>query len=82
LCNGKESLYVPINHISSTRRTRLTNQIPVDELRALFLKEGFNPRFKWVYHNARFDLRSAEKILRCTNASTILGYFNCRIYYK
>lgn len=65
LCNGIDAIYVPINHKSSTFRTRLTNQISPDEIKQLF-RQVFNTRtYKWIYHNAKFDLA----VLR-----TFLGY--------
>lgn len=56
LCNGKEALYVPINHINPTYGTKLPNQIPEDEIRKLFKKIKETKKYKWIYHNAKFDL--------------------------
>ena len=56
LCNGKESLYVPINHINGAYGIRLENQIPIDDLKALFKEIVKTKNYKWVYHNAAFDL--------------------------
>lgn len=56
LCNGKEALYVPINHINSTYMTKLANQIPEDDLRQLFKELKETKHYKYVYHNSKFDL--------------------------
>lgn len=65
LCNGIDAIYVPINHKSSTFRTRLTNQISPDEIKQLFKQVFSTKTYKWIYHNAKFDLA----VLR-----TFLGY--------
>lgn len=56
LCNGKDALYVPINHINPTYGTKLQNQIPEDSLKELFKNLKNNKHYKWVYHNSKFDL--------------------------
>lgn len=48
LCNGKEALYLPINHKSSIYNTRLVNQLNPDDVRKLFDKVTKEKRFKWV----------------------------------
>lgn len=65
LCNGIDAIYVPINHKSSTFRTRLNNQISPDEIKQLFKQVFSTKTYKWIYHNAKFDLA----VLR-----TFLGY--------
>lgn len=56
LCNGKQAIYIPINHKSSLYNTRLRNQMDPSALREIFRKEVQNPKYKWIYHNAKFDL--------------------------
>lgn len=56
LCNGKEALYVPINHKSATYNTKLKNQIPEEQIIQLFKQITENRNYKWLYHNAKFDL--------------------------
>ena len=36
LCNGKDAIYVPINHKSSTYNIRLTNQVNPEDVKVLF----------------------------------------------
>lgn len=56
VCNGKDALYVPLNHISVVTKQRLSSQMNLDRVKEIF-KEVFETRnFKWVYHNAKFDL--------------------------
>lgn len=64
VCNGRECLYIPINHIS-TVTGRLKNQISPDTIKEILGNVFDNRKFKWVYHNAKFDLA----VLR-----TFLGY--------
>ena len=55
LCNGKDSLYIPINHKSSIYKTKLKNQIPQEDLKN-YLKEIIKNRtFRYVFHNWKFD---------------------------
>ena len=56
LCNGKQAAYVPVEHISAVYRTKIPGQIKPDDLRKVFKKCVFNNKFKFVYHNAKFDL--------------------------
>lgn len=56
LCNGKQAAYVPVEHISAVYRTKIPGQIKPDDLRKVFKNNIFNEKFKWVYHNAKFDL--------------------------
>lgn len=56
VCNGKECLYIPINHISVTTHLRIKEQIEEDRIRDIFGKVFKERNFKWVYHNAKFDL--------------------------
>ena len=57
VCNGKEALYVPINHINLTTGTLLKSQIPEDQIRELFKDLVKDPKYKWIYHNSKFDLQ-------------------------
>ena len=58
LCNGKQSIYVPLNHKSAVYGDRLndTLQMNPDKFRELFDKLLNEHTFKWIYHNAKFDL--------------------------
>lgn len=65
LCNGVDAIYIPINHKSSVFHTRLNNQISPDDIKVLF-KNIFNTKsYKWVYHNAKFDLAVLRTFLNC-----------------
>lgn len=57
LYNGKHAVYVPLNHKSAIYRTRLDNslQMSVQDVKAV-MKDIFNRHYKWIYHNAKFDL--------------------------
>ena len=48
LCNGKEALYVPINHKSSVYNTKLKNQIPEEDIRQLFKELRETKNYKWI----------------------------------
>ena len=55
VCNGKECLYIPINHKSALYNMKLRGQIPEEDLRN-YLKELNKTRhFKWILHNYKFD---------------------------
>jgi len=55
VCNGKECLYIPINHKSALYNMKLKGQIPEDDLRN-YLKELNRTRhFNWIFHNYKFD---------------------------
>lgn len=56
VCNGKECLYIPINHISVVTHLRITEQIKEDRIKEIFGKVFKERKIKWVYHNAKFDL--------------------------
>lgn len=56
LCNGKQAIYIPVNHKSSLYNTRLRMQMDPEPLIKLFEKEIQNTNYKWIYHNAKFDL--------------------------
>lgn len=63
LCNGKQAIYIPVNHKSSLYNTRLKNQIDPEPLIELFRKEISNPKYKWIYHNCKFDLQVLKMFL-------------------
>lgn len=65
LCNGKESIYVPLNHISALDKQRINLQIPLDEFKEMFIKLINERQFKWIYHNAKFDLSVLRTFLGC-----------------
>ena len=56
LCNGIDAIYVPVNHISSIYETRLKNQMNPADVIQVFKEEVNNPKYRWIYHNAKFDL--------------------------
>lgn len=56
VCNGKECLYIPINHISVTTHLRIDSQVSEDEIKRIFGKVFKERKLRWVYHNAKFDL--------------------------
>lgn len=56
VCNGKQALYIPINHISVSTRQRLASQIEVEKIKDIFGEVFKTRKFKWIYHNAKFDL--------------------------
>ena len=46
LCNGKQAIYIPVNHKSSLYNTRLKNQMDPVPLIELFREEIKNPNYK------------------------------------
>lgn len=48
LCNGKQAVYIPVNHISSIYQTRLENQIPIQQLKDFFGEIFKNKNYKWI----------------------------------
>ena len=57
LCNGKQSLYIPLNHKSPIYNERLNVQLDVNKVREYLLNIIHTRKdLKWVYHNAKFDL--------------------------
>ena len=56
LCNGKQSIYIPINHKSSTYKTKVPGQIEETKIKEIFGNIFKTKQYKWVYHNAKFDL--------------------------
>lgn len=56
LSNGIRNLYIPINHKSSIYRQKLSQQIPEQQIKDFFGNLFKTRKFKWVYHNAKFDL--------------------------
>lgn len=57
LCNGKQSVYVPINHKNAIYNLRLQGQISEKDIREIFLDLIHTRKeLKWIYHNAKFDL--------------------------
>ena len=65
LCNGKQAIYIPVNHKSNLYHVRLNNQIDPEDIKSLFKEIFATKKLKWIYHNAKFDLA----VLR-----TFLGY--------
>lgn len=47
VCNGRECLYIPINHVS-TVTGRLKNQISSEKIQEIFGNVFKNRKFKWV----------------------------------
>ena len=56
LCNGNQSIYIPINHISPVYKTKVPGQIETKVIKEIFGNIFKNKHYKWVYHNAKFDL--------------------------
>ena len=58
LCNGKQAIYVPLNHknVFENRRWEDTVQMNPEAFKELFLKLISERKFQWIYHNAKFDL--------------------------
>lgn len=58
LCNGKQSIYVPLNHKSPVYDDRLNDSIQMNpnKFRELFDSILNKRTFNWIYHNAKFDL--------------------------
>ena len=48
VCNGKQALYIPINHISVATKQRLPNQIPEQRIKDIFGNVFKNKHYKWV----------------------------------
>lgn len=67
LCNGKQSIYVPLNHKDMMDRRRYSDHIQMnpDKFKQLFGDILKKRQFKYIYHNAKFDL----SVMR-----TFLGY--------
>lgn len=58
LCNEKgTNIYVPINHKSSLYNSKLSNQIPENELKEYCLYIIKNRNFKWILHNFKYDAK-------------------------
>lgn len=56
LCNGRDCLYIPVSHMSVAYNKLVPGQIQEEDLKRIF-NNAFNERkFKWVFHNAKFDL--------------------------
>lgn len=56
LCNGKDSLYIPLNHKSVVYNIRIDNQMNPNTFKE-YMGNIFKTRtFKFVFHNAKFDL--------------------------
>ena len=57
LCNGTQSIYVPINHINPIYNLKVEGQISEDDIKNVFKQLKINkPNLKYIYHNAKFDL--------------------------
>lgn len=56
LCNGKRAIYIPIRHKSAIYGTILKGQAKAEEVIEVFREEIKNPKYKWIYHNSKFDL--------------------------
>jgi DNA polymerase I-like protein with 3'-5' exonuclease and polymerase domains len=56
ICNGKQALYIPITHKSAVTGNIISTQIKSDAIKEIFGRMFKERTFKWVYHNAKFDL--------------------------
>lgn len=58
LCNGQQAIYVPLNHKDYVYGMIYndTVQMNSNKFKELFLNLLESRTFKWVYHNAKFDL--------------------------
>lgn len=56
LCNGKQSIYIPVNHKSAIYKTKVPGQIEETKIKEIFGNIFKTKQYKWVYHNAKFDL--------------------------
>lgn len=56
LCNGKDAIYVPMNHKSAMYNTRLVDQLTTEQVRDIFAVKMNAKNYKWLYHNAKFDI--------------------------
>lgn len=56
LCNGKQAIYVPINHKSALYNSRLKNQMNPEDVKTIFAEVVKETKYNWIYHNAKFDL--------------------------
>lgn len=63
LGNDKQSIYVPINHKSPLYNSRMKNQIDPAVIKELFKEKTQNKNYKWIYHNAKFDLNVLRTFL-------------------
>lgn len=54
---GEKGIYIPINHRSNMTKERLKNQLS-PKVVIEFLQEMLEAGVVWVYHNAKFDMKS------------------------
>ena len=54
---GSEGLYIPVNHVSYMSGTRIKTQITEEQMKSFLVKLNNIPGVKWIYHNAKFDVR-------------------------
>lgn len=48
LCNGKQALYIPVNHKSSLYQARLDNQIPIQQIKDFFDDIFKTKKLNWI----------------------------------
>lgn len=56
LCNGIQSVYIPINHKSAIYGTKVPGQLEEQVIKDVFSEIFKTRKFKWVFHNAKFDI--------------------------
>ena len=56
LCNGKDSIYIPINHKSAIYKTKVPGQLSPEVIKEVFGDIFKNKHYRYVFHNAKFDL--------------------------
>lgn len=54
---GQKSIYVPLNHRSNLTKQRIKQQVDPKDM-AMLLEEMIDEDVQFVYHNAKFDMKS------------------------
>lgn len=54
---GQKAIYVPLNHRSNLTKQRIKQQVDPKDM-AMLLKEMIDEGVQFVYHNAKFDMKS------------------------
>lgn len=53
---GRKACYIPLNHVSYVTGVLSSNQVSMPEM-AMELRRAEDAGVKWVFHNAKFDIR-------------------------
>ena len=59
---GQKPCYIPINHVGHITKARLGGQVTEQGIQPL-LQECENLEVKWIFHNAKFDIRVCRHTL-------------------